>query len=76
VIVTKRASCRFLRAYPLVRLLFAVYFVVVHVFVFIVLAVHVHTVEMDTGPPIVSNRMKFVNSNTERQLTPAGFIAT
>jgi hypothetical protein len=41
---------RFLRHYPLVRLCFVLYLLLLHVWVFVVIAVHTHSLELDARP--------------------------
>ena len=59
---------RFLRVYPLVRLGFVLYLLILHVWVFVVLAIHTHSLEeLEGGPPLLSN---INNANMRRPLPP------
>lgn len=43
-------TVRFLRSHPLVRLFVVAYLLVLHIWVFLVLAIHTHSLELDTDP--------------------------
>ena len=41
---------RLLRNHPLLRLFFLLYLLILHIWVFIILAMHTHSLELDTDP--------------------------
>jgi hypothetical protein len=49
---------KFLRRYPLIRLLFLCYLLFLHLWVFFIIGIHTHSLELDTTPQQAMSRIK------------------